>query len=121
MSEELKKVSQNLSTRETIAAVVWLFVGIFQCCTIIGFISGIWNIYSSIGRFKHAKAVQKPWRGIVGSYESWLGRMIKGVITTLIVGLFIGGVPSVIGFLYDLIAVRAYVLSNKDVYARAGL
>lgn len=121
MSEELKQVSKNLATRERIAAIVWLLVGITQCCTIIGFFSGIWNIYASIGRFKHAKAVENPWRGIVGSYQSWLGKMIKGLITTLIVGLFIGGVPSVIGFLYDLIAVRAYVLNNKDVYARAGL
>ena len=121
MSEELKKVSSNLSTRENIAGIVWLCVGICQCLTIVGFFAGIWNIIAAFSRFKQAKAVMNPWQGIVGTYDKWLGKLIRGFVISMIVGLFIGGVPSLFGFLYDLIFIRSYVLNNKAVYARAGL
>ena len=118
---ELEKVSQGLATREKIAGVVWLIVGICQICTIVGFFAGIWNIYAAFTRFRQAKAVQTPWCGIVNTYVKWLGSLIKNFVIGIFVGLFIGCVPSIPGYLYDIFVIRSYVMKHKDVYAQAGL
>lgn len=115
--KSLNEVSKTLSEREKISAIVWLVIGICQCLSIVLIFCGVWNIYASIKRFKHAEAVLTPWRGIVNSYDKWMSNIIIG----LVINLIFGGVIGVAGSLYDLFMVRSYVLDNKDVYANAGL
>ena len=114
---ELQNVSKTLSDREKISAIIWLVIGIGQCLSMVLFISGAWNIYASITRFKQAKAVLNPWKGIVGNYESWMTNIIIG----LVINLIFGGVIGVAGSLYDMFVVRNYVLENRKVFEDAGL
>lgn len=117
MNERLASVTKTLSEREKVSAIVWLVIGVLQCLTLACIIAGAWNIYASIRRLKHSQAVLRPWRGIVRSYDNWLPGIIKGFV----INLLLGGGFGILGCLYDLFLVRGYVLSNKDVFAEAGL
>ena len=112
MSEKLQNVANNLSNREKIAAIIWLIIGIMQCLSVVFIFVGAWNIYASITRFKQAEAVKRPWPGLVNAYDNWMTRIIINIVINLIFGAGIG----VIGGLYDLFAVRGYVMSNKDIF-----
>lgn len=114
---ELQNVSKTLSEREKLSAIIWLVIGILQVLSIAFFVSGAWNIYAAITRFKQAQAVLNPWKGIVKSYDNWMSNIIIG----LVINLIFGGMFGVLGSLYDMFAVRGYVLSNRKVYEDAGL
>ena len=114
---DLQTASKTLSEREKIAAIIWLVIGIGQCLSGVLIISGAWNIYAAITRFKQSKAVLTPWKGIVSNYDSWMTNIIIG----LVINLVFGGVIGVAGSLYDMFAVRNFVLSNKQVFEEAGL
>lgn len=116
MNEKLEQVVKTLSDREKIAAIIWLVIGICQCCSGVLIIAGGWNIYSAITRFKQSKAVLTPWAGIVNNYDKWMTSIIIG----LVINLIVGGVIGVAGSLYDMFAVRNYVLDNKVVFEEAG-
>ena len=113
----IENVSQTLSAREKIAAIIWLIIGIFQCLSCVFIISGAWNIYASITRFKQAKLVLTPWPGIVNNYDKWISSIIYGIV----INVLFGGLIGVAGSIYDLVAIRGYVLSNKAVFEQAGL
>lgn len=117
MSEKLQKVTKTLAEREQLAAIIWLVIGITQVLSIAMIIAGAWNIYAAITRFKQAKAVENPWPGIVESYDKWQ----TNIIISIVINLLFGGVYGVAGALYDLFAVRAYVLENREAFAEAGL
>ena len=114
---DLQTVTTRLSEKEKIGAIIWLVIGILQCCSAVFSISGIWNIYASITRFKRAKNVLRPWNGIVKTYENEL----TGIIISIVINLIFGGVIGIAGAFYDLFAVRDYVLKNKKVFEDAGL
>jgi len=113
----IENVSQTLSAREKIAAIIWLIIGICQCLSCVFIISGAWNIYASITRFKQAKLVLTPWPGIVNNYDKWISSIIYGIV----INVLFGGLIGVAGSIYDLVAIRGYVLSNKAVFEQAGL
>ncbi|MBR5515200.1 MAG: hypothetical protein IKU52_03245 [Clostridia bacterium] len=117
MNNDLSRVTKTLSEREKIAAIIWLIIGILQVCSCVFCISGGWNIYASITRFKQSKAVLTPWPGIVNAYDSW----IKNIIICLVINIVFGGVIGAAGCLYDIFLVRDHVLKNKQVFADAGL
>ena len=117
MTQELSTVTRTLSARERVAAILWLVIGIVQCCTFVFSISGIWNIYAAITRFRQAKRVLRPWRGIVSSYDRWL----TTILICIGINVCFGGVVGVLGAVYDLVAVRDYVLKNRSVFADANL
>ncbi len=114
---EIQSVTKSLSEKEKIAAIIWLVIGILQCLSIFCFISGAWNIYASITRFKRSKEVLSPWQGIVNTYENELTFIIIGMVINFI----FGGIIGVAGGFYDLFAVREYVLKNRKVFEEAGL
>lgn len=116
MSEQLKKVSTQLAEKEKLAAIIWLVIGIMQVLTGLCIIAGAWNIYASITRFKQAEAVKNPWPGLVNAYDKWMTNIIIGMIINLV----FGGVIGVAGSLYDMFAVRQFVMNNKEVFAEAG-
>ncbi len=117
MSENLKKVANNLAEKEKLAAFIWLIIGITQCLSFFFFISGAWNIYAAISRFKQAKAVMEPWPGIVQAYDKWQ----SNIIIAAVINLIFGGVYGLIGCAYDYFVIRKYVLDNKAVFEEAGL
>ena len=114
---DLQSVTKSLSDREKIAAVIRLIIGILQCISIIFIFSGAWNIYAAITRFKRANAVLTPWNGIVQTYDGEL----TGSIISIVINLIFGGGFGIAGALYDIFAVRAFVLNNRAVFEEAGL
>ncbi len=114
---DLQTVTKTLSDREKISAVFWLIIGIVQCLSFVGIIAGGWNIYVAITRFKQSNAVLTPWQGIVKSYENSFTNIIIG----LCVNFFLGGIIGVAASLYDIFAIRDYVLKNRYVFEQAGL
>ncbi len=114
---DLQTVTKTLSEREKLSAIFWLIIGILQCLSCVCVISGGWNIYVATTRFKQANAVLTPWQGIVQSYENSLTNIIIG----LCVNFFLGGVIGIAASLYDMFAIRDYVLKNRQVFEQAGL
>lgn len=117
MANKLSDVTKTLSEREKLSAIFWLILGILQCCTFVGVVSGAWNIYVSVLRFKNAEAVKNPWPGIVQWYE---GQMTN-IIIAMVINVVFGGVIGVAAALFDLFAIRGYAIENKQVFEDAGL
>ncbi len=116
MSEQLKKVANELAEKEKLAAIIWLVIGIMQCLSFACIIAGVWNIYAAITRFKQAEAVKNPWPGIVNSYDKWQ----SNIIISIVINVIFGGVVGAVGGLYDLFVVRDFVLKNKEIFNEAG-
>lgn len=114
---DLQSVTKSLSEKEKIAAIIWLIIGILQCFSFVFILSGAWNIYAAITRFKRSNSVLQPWKGIVNTYD----KELTGIIISIVVNVIFGGVIGVAGALYDLFAVRDYVLKNRKVFEEAGL
>lgn len=114
--KDFDSVVKTLSEREKISAIFWLIIGIIQCITCVAVICGVWNIYASICRFKQSKAVLTPWQGIVNSYDKWMTNIIIGIVMNVIFGGIIGVAASI----YDLLAVRGFVLENRKVFEDNG-
>ncbi len=112
MEKNYKQYTETLSSREKTAAIVWLIIGILQICSFAGVICGIYNVFASFSRFKQAKLVLTPYSGFVKSYDKWLTNIIIGIVLNVL----FGGVIGVACSIYDLIAVRGYVLANKEVF-----
>lgn len=114
---DLQTVTKTLSDREKISAIIWIIIGALQIICCVTLIAGGWNIYAGIMSLKRANNVLQPWPGIVKSYEDSLTSMIIG----LVINLLFGGVIGVAGSIYDLLAIRDYVLKNRKVFEDAGL
>ena len=110
----LNTLSQRLKT----SGIIWLVIGILQ---ILGgimidwflLIVGVLNIISAIQDMQYSKTMLSNPTGIVAKFEP-----LTGPIITLIYNLVIGGVIGVIGSLYYFLAIRNYVMKNKQSFAR---
>ena len=109
----LNTLSQRLNTN----GIIWLVIGILQ---ILGgifinwflLIVGVLNIISSIQDMQYSKALLENPAGIVEKFEP-----ITGPIITLVYNLVIGGVIGVVGSIYYFVAIRNYVMENKQYFA----
>lgn len=109
----LNTLSQRLNTN----GIIWLVIGILQ---ILGglfinwflLIVGVLNIISSVQDMNYSKTVLENPTGIVRKFEP-----ITGPVITLIYNLVIGGVIGVAGSIYYFVAIRNYVMENKQVFA----
>lgn len=107
----------TLSQRVNTNAIIWLVIGILQ---IIGgifinwflLIVGVLNIISSVQDMKYSKVLLEKPTGVVVKFES-----LTGPIITLIYNLVIGGIIGVIGSIYYFVAIRSYVMENKQFFA----
>ena len=117
MPQDLQQVTKTLSDREKTSAIIWLIIGILQCLSCALIIAGAWNIYAAVTRFKQSEAVLKPWPGIVNAYDKWQ----SNIIISLVINLIFGGIIGIAGNLYDMFAVRSYVLDNRQVFEKYGL
>ncbi|MBQ7379000.1 MAG: hypothetical protein IJW70_04885 [Clostridia bacterium] len=112
MSNQYQQCVKTLAEREKLSAIIWLVIGIIQCCTFAGIVCGVYNIYSAICRFKQAKLVLTPYPGLVKSYDNWMTSIIIGLVLNLI----LGGVVGVACSIFDMIGIRGYVLEHKDEF-----
>ena len=107
----------TLSQRVNTNGIIWLVIGILQ---ILGglfinwflLIVGVLNIVSSVQDMNYSKTVLENPTGIVAKFEP-----ITGPVITLIYNLLIGGVIGVIGSIYYFVAIRNYVMENKQTFA----
>ncbi len=109
----LNTLSQRLNTN----GIIWLVIGILQ---ILGglfinwflLIVGVLNIISSVQDMQYSKTLLEDPTGIVARFEPTTGPII-----TLIYNLVIGGVIGVVGSIYYFLAIRNYVMENKQFFA----
>lgn len=108
----LNTLSQRLNTN----GIIWLVIGVLQ---ILGgifinwflLIVGVLNIISSIQDMQYSKTLMEKPSGIVARFEP-----IIGPIITLVYNLVIGGVIGVVGSIYYFLAIRNFVMENKQFF-----
>jgi len=106
----------RLSERLNINGIIWLVIGILQ---ILGgiFISyfllivGVLNIISSVNDMQYSKTLKDNPSGIVARFEP-----ITMPIITLVYNLVVGGVIGVVGSIYYFVAIRNYVMENRQLF-----
>ncbi len=109
----LNTLSQRLNTN----GIIWLVIGALQ---ILGgifinwflLIVGVLNIISSVQDMQYSKTLLENPTDIVAKFEP-----ITGPIITLVYNLVIGGVIGVVGSIYYFVAIRNYVMENKQFFA----
>ena len=109
----LNTLSQRLNTN----GIIWLVIGILQ---ILGgifinwflMIVGVLNIFSSVQDMQYSKRMLENPNGIIAKFEP-----LAGPIITLAYNLVIGGVVGVVGSIYYFLAIRNYVMENKQFFA----
>ena len=109
----LTKLSQRLNTN----GIIWLIIGVLQILGGVFFnwfllIVGVLNIISSVQDMQYSKTLLEKPNGIVAKFEPVIGPII-----TLIYNLVIGGIIGVIGSIYYFVAIRNYVMENKQFFA----
>ncbi len=72
---------------------------------------GVLNIISSIKDMQYSKALLEHPNGIVSRFEP-----LTGPIITLIYNLVVGGIIGVVGSIYYFVAIRNYVMENKQFF-----
>lgn len=120
-SDNEQSLLTELSNRMKINGIIWLIIGI--CQIVFGFIAmllfdgwfvmivGALNIVSSIQDMNFSKQVLEKPVEIVKKFDS-----IIGPIIVLIYNLVIGGIIGVIGSIYYFVAIRSYVMENKEAF-----
>ena len=108
----ISKLSQRLNTN----GIIWLVIGALQ---IIGglvinwflLIVGVLNIISAVQDMNYSKTLPDNPTGIVARFEP-----MTGPIITLIYNLVIGGVIGVAGSIYYFVAIRNFVMENRQAF-----
>lgn len=108
----LNKLSERIRTN----AIIWIVIAVLQIIvgllgTWLPLIVGILNIISAIKDMNYSKAVLKCPSGIVSSFEP-----LTGPIITLVYNLVIGGMIGVVGSIYYFVALRGFVMENKNSF-----
>lgn len=109
----LNKLALRLHTN----GIIWLVIGILQ---ILGgvfanwfmLIVGILNIILAVQDMNYSKTLLENPTGIAAKFEP-----LTGPIITLVYNLVIGGAIGVIGSIYYFVAIRSFVMENKQFFA----
>lgn len=108
----INTISQRIQTN----GIIWIVVsaiqilyGIFVNWLVL--IVGALNLVSAIQDINYSKSFPLQPVGIVDKVES-----LTGPIITLAYNLLVGGMIGVVGSIYYLVAVRGYVLENKQAF-----
>ena len=115
------KVASNelvnkLSKRLKINAVIWFCVAALQIIAGLTYnwillIPGVLNILSACLDLKHSNDFFSYRNGIIKEYEPLVGPII-----TAVYNLIIGGVVGVAGSVYYFVAIRQFVLDNRQAF-----
>lgn len=108
----LEKLSQRINTN----GIIWLVIAV--CQILIGIfvnwfvlVVGVLNIVSAIKDMNYSKTIFDNPVGIVRNFER-----LASPIIVLVYNFFIGGVIGVIGSLYYFIALRGFVMEQKEAF-----
>ncbi len=106
----------KLSERLKINGIIWIVVAVIQIIigvsgTWLPLIVGILNIVSAIKDLNYSKEVMNNPVGIVKNFEP-----LTSPIITLVYNIVIGGVIGVAGSIYYFIALRSFVMENKEAF-----
>lgn len=106
----------KLSERIKINGIIWLVIGVLQiiiglCGTWLPLIVGVLNMISAVKDMNYSKTVLENPTGIVTNFES-----LTSPIITLVYNLVIGGFIGVIGSIYYFVALRGFVMENKNAF-----
>lgn len=117
VSVDRNELLNTLSQRVFTNGIIWLVIGALQ---ILGgifinwflLIVGVLNIVSAIKDIMYSKELFGETKWIVSKFQP-----ITGPILTLVYNLFFGGVIGVAGSIYYFVAIRNYVMENKQHFA----
>ena len=106
----------KLSERLKINGIIWIVIAVVQIIiglagTWLPLIVGILNIVSAVKDMNYSNTVLENPNGIVNNFEPLTSPMI-----TLAYNLLIGGVIGVIGSAYYFLALRGFVMENKESF-----
>lgn len=109
----ISKLAEKVKTN----AIIWLVIGILQVVAgILGewlvLIVGVLNIVSSTQDMNYSKALSENPTGIVQKFEP-----LTGPIITLCYNLIFGGIVGVVGSIHYFVAIRSFVMENREVFA----
>ena len=106
----------KLSERLKINGIIWIAVAVLQI--LIGISGAFWvliigalNIYSAVKDLTYSKTVLQNPYGIVKNFEP-----LTSPIITLVYNLVVGGVIGIAGSIYYFIALRGFVMENRDAF-----
>lgn len=106
----------KLSERIKMNGIIWIVIAIIQiiiglCGTWLPLVVGVLNLVSAIKDMEYSKTVLQNPTGIVANFES-----LTSPIITLVYNLVIGGFIGVIGSIYYFVALRGFVMENKNAF-----
>ncbi len=102
---------RTLSERVKTESIIWIIIGALQLLSGVFFIIGILNIISGINDLKYSKEILENPSGIVERYTP-----LTMPIITFAYNLIFGGIVGVIGSVYYFVAIRSFVMENKDQF-----
>lgn len=110
------KLLRELSGKVKTNGVIWICIagvqillGIFALWYLL--IVGVLNLISGISSISYSSEVLKRPCGIVKKFEP-----LAGPIVVLIYNLIFGGVIGVVGSVYYLVAIRNFVVVNREAF-----
>ena len=106
----------KLSERLKVNGIIWIVVAVIQIIigllgTWVPLLVGVLNIVSAIKDLNYSNTVLVNPRGIVSNFEP-----LTSPIITLVYNLVVGGMIGVAGSIYYFIALRGYVMENKNAF-----
>ena len=104
-------VAQKVRRCEVFSGIVWIIVGVIQCCTVYAAAAGVWNIINSIVSLRNVKNITAGNPAVIPYFEQrkvWL-------IVLAVVNLILGGVVGILLVLFDWY-VRDFVLRNRTAF-----
>ena len=117
LTDLLNTLVQRINTN----AIIWIVIGALQILGGLFFsyflaIVGALNIFSSISDLNYSKTLHQNPTGIVEKFEPLIGPII-----TLGYNLIFGGVIGAVGSIYYLLAIRSFVLENREKFTNIGV
>jgi len=106
----------KLSERLKINGILWIVIAVIQIIMgVLGawlpLIVGVLNILSAVRDLNYSRTVLENPNGIVKNFES-----LTSPIITLVYNIVIGGVVGAAGSVYYFIALRGFVMENKNAF-----
>lgn len=111
-----QNVVSELSKRVKINSIIWFCIAGLQIIVGLTYnwvllIPGVLNIICACMDLKYSKDVLTNQTGVIKKYEP-----IVGPVITAVYNLIIGGVIGVAGSVYYFVAIRQFVLGNRQVF-----
>ncbi len=110
------ELTVTLSKRVKIDGIIWLCIAVLQIIAGISYnwvflIPGVLNIFTAVRELNISKKVLTDQTGIIKEFEPLAGPIIAAVYN-----LIIGGIIGVAGSIYYFVAIRQFVMNNRQAF-----